>query len=113
MENLFIGIAGIIGAGKTTLATSLGNVLGSLIHCTVSLFAGLPVHFEEVIENAYLQDFYADMAKYSFPLQVCLSFLTYLPDLPAEQTLPPTPANYLARKGRGARSHNLRGRSFC
>lgn len=29
MENLFIGIAGIIGAGKTTLAASLGSVLGT------------------------------------------------------------------------------------
>jgi pantothenate kinase-related protein Tda10 len=29
VENLFIGISGLIGAGKSTLATSLGAVLGS------------------------------------------------------------------------------------
>ena len=28
MENLFIGIAGMIGAGKSTLATSLAQHLG-------------------------------------------------------------------------------------
>ena len=28
MENLFIGISGLIGAGKSTLAMSLGEVLG-------------------------------------------------------------------------------------
>lgn len=33
---------------------------------------GFPVHYEEVIENEYLQDFYADMKKYAFPLQIYL-----------------------------------------
>jgi len=47
-------------AGKTTLATSLGKVLG------------LPVFYEEVIENEYLADFYKDMKKYAFPLQIYL-----------------------------------------
>jgi deoxyadenosine kinase len=60
VEKLFIGICGVIGAGKTTLATSLSKVLE------------LPVYYEEVIENTYLEDFYNDMQKYSFPLQIYL-----------------------------------------
>jgi deoxyadenosine kinase len=59
-EQLFIGISGLIGAGKTTLATALGKELG------------LPVHYEPVIDNVYLEDFYKDMGKYSFQLQVYL-----------------------------------------
>eukprot|EP00501_MAST-03F_sp_TOSAG23-6_P001055 GSMAST32.ASY1.ANO1.1098.1 assembled CDS len=60
MQNVFIGISGIIGAGKSTLATALGSVLN------------LPVYYEPVRDNEYLQDFYGDMAKYSFPMQVYL-----------------------------------------
>jgi deoxyadenosine kinase len=32
----------------------------------------LPVHYEPVIDNVYLEDFYGDMSKYAFPLQVYL-----------------------------------------
>lgn len=60
LDNLFIGIAGIIGAGKTTLATELGKAIG------------LPVYYEPVADNEYLADFYNDMPRYSFPLQVYL-----------------------------------------
>jgi deoxyadenosine kinase len=58
--NSILGISGIIGAGKTTLATHLGKVLD------------VPVYYEPVIDNEYLADFYADMKKYSFPLQIYL-----------------------------------------
>ena len=60
LGNAFIGIAGLIGAGKTTLATSLGEHLS------------LPVHFEPVIDNEYLDDFYRDTARYAFAMQIYL-----------------------------------------
>jgi deoxyadenosine kinase len=59
-DNVFIGISGLIGAGKSTLATALGKELG------------LPVYYEPVADNAYLADFYQDMSKYSFAMQIFL-----------------------------------------
>lgn len=58
--NIFIGIAGMIGAGKSTLATALGQHLG--IDC----------YYEPVADNEYLADFYRDTARYSFAMQVYL-----------------------------------------
>lgn len=58
--NIFIGIAGMIGAGKSTLATALGQHLG------------IDTYFEPVADNEYLEDFYRDTAKYSFAMQVYL-----------------------------------------
>ena len=57
-SDLFISISGLIGAGKSTLATKLGERMN------------LPVFYEPVIDNVYLSDFYKDPARYSFPLQV-------------------------------------------
>jgi deoxyadenosine kinase len=57
---IFIGIAGMIGAGKSTLATALGQHLG--IDC----------YYEPVADNEYLEDFYRDTARYSFAMQVYL-----------------------------------------
>lgn len=59
-SDLFISISGLIGAGKTTLATKLGEKMN------------LPCFYEPVIDNTYLADFYRDPARYSFPLQVYL-----------------------------------------
>ena len=59
-ENLFIGIAGMIGAGKSTLASALGEHLG------------IDVYFEPVEDNAYLEDFYSDTARYAFATQIYL-----------------------------------------
>jgi len=60
IENLFIGIAGMIGAGKSTLARALGEHLG------------LDVHYEPVEDNEYLADFYRDTARHSFAMQIYL-----------------------------------------
>lgn len=53
-----IAIAGNIGAGKTTLATLLANHFK------------WEVHYEAVDNNPYLEDFYEDMLRWSFNLQV-------------------------------------------
>ena len=60
LQDVFIGIAGLIGAGKSTLATALGNHLG------------LPVYYEPVADNDYLEDFYRDTARYAFATQIYL-----------------------------------------
>lgn len=58
--NIFIGIAGMIGAGKSTLAKALGDHLG------------IDTYYEPVADNEYLADFYKDTARYSFAMQVYL-----------------------------------------
>jgi deoxyadenosine kinase len=60
LQELFIGIAGLIGAGKTSLATALGKHLN------------LPIYYEPVADNVYLADFYRDTARYAFPTQIYL-----------------------------------------
>ena len=50
----------LLGAGKTTLATKLAEKMN------------LPVFYEPVIDNVYLDDFYKNPARYGFPLQVCM-----------------------------------------
>lgn len=60
LQDLFIGIAGMIGAGKSTLAKALGEHLD------------LPVYYEPVQDNAYLADFYRDTKRYSFATQIYL-----------------------------------------
>ena len=55
---MHIAIAGNIGSGKTTLTTLL------------SKHYGWEAHFEEVDHNPYLDDFYGDMMRWSFNLQI-------------------------------------------
>lgn len=55
---MHIAIAGNIGAGKTTLATLLAN------------HYNYDAHFENIEENPYLLDFYEDMQRWSFNLQI-------------------------------------------
>jgi len=56
---MHVAIAGNIGSGKTTLAGLLAK------------HYGWEVHYEEVDENPYLTDFYNDMKRWAFNLQVC------------------------------------------
>ncbi|WP_298952072.1 deoxynucleoside kinase [uncultured Nonlabens sp.] len=55
---MHIAVAGNIGAGKTTLT----NLLAKHYKWTPQ--------FEDVLENPYLEDFYQDMERWSFNLQV-------------------------------------------
>lgn len=54
----FIGIAGNIGSGKSSLTTRLAK------------HYGFKPYFESVDDNPYLEDFYGDMTRWSFHLQV-------------------------------------------
>ncbi len=55
---MHIAVAGNIGAGKTTLTELL------------SKHYGWTAHYEDVDDNPYLNDFYNDMQRWSFNLQV-------------------------------------------
>jgi deoxyadenosine/deoxycytidine kinase len=57
MKRLIL-VAGNIGSGKTSLTERVGERLG---WCTA---------YESVADNPYLADFYADMRKWSFHLQI-------------------------------------------
>lgn len=57
-QKIFIAIAGNIGTGKTTLTNMLSRRFG------------WEAHFEVVADNPYLSDFYDDMSRWSFPLQI-------------------------------------------
>jgi len=56
--NYLVGIAGNIGVGKTTLTRNLAERLK------------WNPYYESVIDNPYLDDFYADMRRWSFNLQI-------------------------------------------
>ena len=58
MKKPFIGIAGNIGVGKTTFTKLLAEKM-DLIPC-----------YESVDDNPYLSDFYHDMDRWSFNLQI-------------------------------------------
>ena len=59
---MFIGIAGIIGAGKSTLAKGLAD------------FLDYTAYNEPVKDNPYLVDFYADMNRWGAMMQIHLLF---------------------------------------
>ncbi|MFZ5554609.1 MAG: deoxynucleoside kinase [Bacteroidota bacterium] len=55
---MHIAIAGNIGSGKTTLTTMLAN------------HYKWEAHYEDVSQNPYINDFYEDMQRWSFNLQI-------------------------------------------
>jgi deoxyadenosine/deoxycytidine kinase len=57
-RTLFVAVAGNIGAGKSSLTRLLGERFG------------WKPYFESVDDNPYLPDFYADMSRWSFHLQI-------------------------------------------
>jgi deoxyadenosine/deoxycytidine kinase len=57
-KKYLIGIAGNIGVGKTTLTRNLAERLN------------WKPYYESVIDNPYLNDFYLDMRRWSFNLQI-------------------------------------------
>lgn len=57
-EKIFIAVAGNIGTGKTTLTRMLSERFS------------WTAHFEAVTDNPYLADFYKDMSRWAFPLQI-------------------------------------------
>lgn len=57
-RKLYVAIAGNIGVGKTTLTRMLSERLG------------WKAYYEKVVDNPYLPDFYKDMNRWSFHLQV-------------------------------------------
>src|SRR5690554_5662261 len=54
----YIAIAGNIGAGKSSLTSLLGRSFG------------WKTYYESVDDNPYLSDFYEDMRRWSFNLQI-------------------------------------------
>jgi deoxyadenosine/deoxycytidine kinase len=57
-QKIFVAVAGNIGTGKTTLTQMLADHFR------------WQAHFESVTDNPYLSDFYEDMKRWSFPLQI-------------------------------------------
>ena len=57
-DNPFIGLAGNIGVGKTTFTKKMADVFG------------WSPFYESVADNPYLSDFYGDMKRWGFNLQI-------------------------------------------
>jgi deoxyadenosine/deoxycytidine kinase len=57
-QPLFVAVSGNIGAGKSSLARLLGE------------YFNWKPYYESVDDNPYLADFYADMPRWSFHLQI-------------------------------------------
>jgi deoxyadenosine/deoxycytidine kinase len=69
----YIAIEGVIGVGKTTLATLLSDQLGAQLQV------------EEVEENPFLEKFYCDMRGYAFQTQIFFLLSRYRQQLDLTQ----------------------------
>lgn len=88
---MFIGISGLIGAGKSTLTEQLAEEMDARYRArgTPPFYAWNPdvevpddrpywaPYFEPVRTNPYLADFYKDMARWTFPMQMFLMCKRY------------------------------------
>ncbi len=70
----YIAVEGVIGAGKTTLATILAERLGARLQV------------EEVEENPFLEKFYCDMQGYAFQTQIFFLLSRYRQQVDLVQT---------------------------
>ncbi len=71
---------------QTTLAKALADLMG------------LPVHYEPTTDNVYLADFYKDIGKYSFAMQVCVHSWDFGRSLPRPRSPSATLQVYLLNK---------------
>ncbi len=61
----YVAVEGVIGAGKTSLARKLGDMLGAR------------VIYEQFEENPFLKDFYRDPERYAFQTQIFFLLTRY------------------------------------
>ena len=75
---MFVGVSGLIGAGKSTLTRQLAEELDRRAYDASDLLSHplRPPHwkalYEPVDDNPYLKDFYLDIARWTFPMQMFL-----------------------------------------
>jgi deoxyadenosine/deoxycytidine kinase len=70
MERTLIWVEGLLGSGKSSFSREISKRLGLRL-------IEEPVGNGEGIENPYLEKFYKDPAKYSFPMQIFLLHQRY------------------------------------
>ena len=68
---MFIGVSGLIGVGKSTLTTNLAEELDRR-STTLPLGTAWKAVYEPVETNPYLEDFYADIERWTFNMQMFL-----------------------------------------
>lgn len=96
IKMLHIAVAGNIGAGKTTLASRLAK------------HYAWEVRFESVEDNPYLSDFYSDMIRWSFHLQIYFLNSRFKQVLEVKQNTKPTIQDRTIYEDAFVFAHNLR-----